>query len=1108
MSVVAPAASGASPGGLPDTPAATGTLSRMAERRYRMLGGLEVLDGTERVELGTRKQRAVLAVLLLEEARVVSVDRLVEAVWEDDPPNRAEASLQSYISTLRRALEPDRGPRAAPSILVTDSGGYALRAARDQVDLWRFADLVDEGRACQAAGDLPGAATKLRNGLAMSAALLPEFAQDAFARHAILRFDALQSAALELSYEVRLALGEHQILIADLEAAVHRYPLHEGLWALLAIARYRVGRQSEALRAIDECRRALADTGVGLSPRLRRLESDLLEQADHLDAPRSTTARPAPIDGRTNADDVPPGRGAPSSDDGVALVDQPNEAPPAAFVGRRPELGTVTQAVEAAGRGGRPVVLVEGEPGSGKTRLLEVATERAIEAGAAVHWGRCTDGAGTPALWPWMQVVTSLLRTLPSDERTERAERGLGDLLAVRPMADSVPGPLPSAGAQHQVFDQVLALVERVAAERTTVLVVDDLQWADPVSLELIEHVLARVPRGVLVVGARRDEAHHDDALAHTLAAMARSGDHRRIHLGPLAADEVAELVALETGREPDAEQAARLRDRTEGNPFYVRELARSLDEPTIAGDESRAVPAGVRDVVRGRMQGLGDATKELLLIAALIGRGVDLGLLARAAALDVEDCLDDLEPAIALGVVVTPRDDPFSVRFSHDLVRESIIETAPPLRTPRLHLRIADALDAPGAPGADRDATVERLAHHLWSAGPLAEPSRTSRALLASARQALARFAYDAAQQRVELSLSLAQSSGDEEAELEALVLITSIVGVRQGYVGAVASQLERAEHLARALGRERLAADLLYSRWASESQGLRLERSGPLAEQLHAQGQASDDLVVRTHGMHARGVDAWDRGRIGESLRALEYWEQFERELVTADDAKIEPLRYELHLLSPVFLAHMCALHGEVERSWALFDRIERTLIDGPYAQMVWGAFQGLTAALVGDPERAVRSCEVCIETDPDLLFEFLGLYIRVEHGWGRVMSGDHDGGLDEMRTYITALDDQSARSGEHAWFTLFGEALLTAGRLDEAAEAFARAERSVEEHGQCYAEPRLLLLQAQLLHARGGSLDEVTTLIDRARVLAGEREAHLFVEQADALAKALAI
>src|SRR5262249_9387203 len=138
-------------------------------------------------------------------------------------------------------------------------------------------------------------------------------------------------------------------------------------------------------------------------------------------------------------------------------------------------------------------------------------------------------------------------------------------------------------------------------------------------------------------------------------------------------------------------------------------------------------VPSTVRDVVRDRMAGLGADPRDLLQLAALIGREVELALLARAAVIELPDCLERLEPLRTLGLIESKVDDPFALRFTHDLVRESVTETVPPQLAPRLHLRIADALELSHA---QDDAVTERLAHHLWTAGPLADPVRTAEAL------------------------------------------------------------------------------------------------------------------------------------------------------------------------------------------------------------------------------------------------------------------------------------------------------------------------------------------------------------------------------------------
>ncbi len=194
------------------------------------------------------------------------------------------------------------------------------------------------------------------------------------------------------------------------------------------------------------------------------------------------------------------------------------------------------------------------------------------------------------------------------------------------------------------------------------------------------------------------------------------------------------------------------------------------------------------------------------------------------------------MEPLEALGLFEPLRGDPFSFRFAHDLVRESVAWSTSTLVVPRLHLRVAEALER--ATVGD-DPVVERLAHHLWAAGPLADPARTAAALVRAGRCAGAKSALEAAARQLRLAAEVARAAGLAELELSALSLFIAVDGMRAGYVGSAPDLLERAEHLARDLGREREAADFLFSRWAAYSQGIQLDRAGRLARRLLEAGR-----------------------------------------------------------------------------------------------------------------------------------------------------------------------------------------------------------------------------------------------------------------------------
>ncbi|MDQ1396555.1 MAG: hypothetical protein QOG64_1814, partial [Acidimicrobiaceae bacterium] len=217
---------------------------------FRILGPLEVIHDGHAVDVGGLKQRAVLALLLVDGNRVVSLDRLIDQLWGDEAPPRATGSLQAYISNLRRALEPGRPPRTPPSVLVTLPPGYVLRIADEDLDAARFQHLAVEGRRRLDEGRPADAYEALSTALALwRGPALADFSYHTFARTESARLDELRLTALEDRIEAEMALGRHAAAVAELEGMVKEQPLRERLWGMLMLALYRSGRQAEALRA-------------------------------------------------------------------------------------------------------------------------------------------------------------------------------------------------------------------------------------------------------------------------------------------------------------------------------------------------------------------------------------------------------------------------------------------------------------------------------------------------------------------------------------------------------------------------------------------------------------------------------------------------------------------------------------------------------------------------------------------------------------------------------------------------------------------------------------------------------------------------------------------
>lgn len=235
---------------------------------FGILGPLEVIRDDAPLPLGGQKQRAVLAVLLLDANRVVSVDRLLDSVWGENPPRTALTSLQNFVSQLRKTLGPD--------VLETRAPGYRLNVAAGAVDVDRFRAAVDDARSL----DPEERSTKLREALSLwRGSPLADFEFEAFAQSEIARLDELRLSALEDRIEADIEAGENATLVGELEGLVAEHPLRERLRGHLMLALYRSGRQAEALQVYQEGRRALIEElGIDPGPALQELHGAILRQ--------------------------------------------------------------------------------------------------------------------------------------------------------------------------------------------------------------------------------------------------------------------------------------------------------------------------------------------------------------------------------------------------------------------------------------------------------------------------------------------------------------------------------------------------------------------------------------------------------------------------------------------------------------------------------------------------------------------------------------------------------------------------------------------------------------------------------------------------------------
>ncbi|MEU1344499.1 BTAD domain-containing putative transcriptional regulator [Streptomyces sp. NPDC005827] len=1066
--------------------------------RLQVLGPLRVWHEGVELDTGPRQQAYLLALLLARVGRPISTSEMIDLIWDHDVPNSALNIIHKYVGALRRLLEPAIPARGTGSYLHRRGNAYLFTAAPGALDLLTFRELVVTAKEAMAGQRQETALDRYVEALG----LWRGPAGDGFTHRstALPTFAALDDefhAACTEAAELAVSLRRPASVLSALRLAASTAPFHEPVHASLVTALGAAGLRAEALSAYDTVRARLADElGIDPGPEMQAAHLQVLTQPP-VSPP---VASPAGASARTEA----------------------------SLVGRVEELAVLRETVEKAFTGRAALGIVQGEPGVGKTRLLREVADEASRRGALVVWGSCLEGDGTPSMWPWEQTLRAILDSLPAPLREKWLASELGGLLQ-SPDDYAAGSAIPDSRAQFRLFEQVVTVVGQASAQRPVLLIVDDLQWADAASLQLFGHLTTRPPTGTVIIGALRDRAPAPgSSLSQVLAAAGRLPGHRRIRLGPLGLTDVTELIRRETGHEPGVEAARGIHARTAGNPFFVQELSRLLSDGGSLGDGGTSVraevPVTVQDVVRDRMAGLDDSTHGLLRTAAVIGRDVDLDLLARAIGVEIADCLERLEPLQELGLLETKPEDPFSWRFAHDLVRESVTETTAPHQAVQLHLRVADALEPIHG---DDESVAERLAYHLWAAGPLADPGRTAKALARAGRRAAAKLAFAAAYRNLESAVQIARAAGLLELELSVLALLNLLAVEPPGMGGSTFDLLERGAYLARRLGRETAEAEFLFFRMTGAYVSTENDR-GMWARRLHEQGEASADPIIKAYGRQAWGLHQWDIGDIGAAFQCFSWLGR-----TTADDVASllansanphpGPAQESLYHLAgqvggvPVrrrddrgrwripdewigYLGVITSLHGDVETGRSLLGTVYQA--EGDLFEMSgWTRYQTMAASMAGDAAWAMQATERWVKASADLPGVAQEAYIRLDWYWARALSGDDPASAAAKAEHLLAATlADPPRWGLAYWYGLIAEMWLAAERPDKAATALEQADQAIKAHGQRYAEGLLLLLRARLLHARGEPVDVVRAAGDEARTRSRERGAHLFARRAE--------
>jgi hypothetical protein len=485
-----------------------------------------------------------------------------------------------------------------------------------------------------------------------------------------------------------------------------------------------------------------------------------------------------------------------------------------------------------------------------------------------VSWGRCHDDDGAPPLWPWVQVLRGFVAG--GDSIPDHLRAILAALLPE--LGARSPDDLGSDAARFRLYDAVREAIDLWSRPRSSLVVLDDVHWADVSSLRLLRFLaveLRDVPVAIVMTFRNTGDAIHP-ALGDMLADLARRPDVERLSLTGLSEQDVTQLLRQTTPVPDDAlvAVASRVHHRTNGNPFFITELVRLMESehrfgPGEAADE---IPVAVSDVIRRRLSRLPEDVQTVLGVASVIGNHFELEVLAHACGLDVDRTLEALEAALATRVVV--EDAPARYRFSHALVNETLYADLVPTRRARLHGRVGAAIEATVRP--DVQPPYNELAHHFTHAATSDDDKAFVYSRLA-AEQATGRLAFDEAVAQWRASLAALNRSQNQDQAVRVRVLLELAAAERRaGHLAASTSANDDALAVAHVSGDPELLAETAL---AFGEVGL---------WQVRRYGTVDEDVVAAIAGAleQINEEDSILRARLMTGLAVALYYREGERE------------------------------------------------------------------------------------------------------------------------------------------------------------------------------------------------------------------------------------
>ncbi len=809
--------------------------------RVELLGGFRLSYGSRSVDdSGWRlaKARSLIKLLALTPGHTMHRDQLLEHLWPDLDPDSAMNNLHQVLHVARRTL----------TDLIPDSSGTQVLRLRRQVlsleppgALWVDVEAFEEfsSRAAETAEpDYYYRAIDLYQG-----ELLPEDLYEDWAdEHRTFLNDQYLAALSELAalHENR---AEYTPAIDILRRITVLDQAHEQASASLIRLYALTGRRQQALRQYERLTQAL-EREVGVEP-----------------DDETTALYQAIVEGT-----FPPASAVPAAPATVAERPAPAaEIPEAAFerspdfVGREAEILRLIQNLDRTVAGQGQIAMMAGEPGIGKTRIIEEFARYARARNVAVYWGRSYDGEGAPAYWPWVQIIRDYIIDHDRPELESMMGPGAADISKIVPELRNTlpdlesPPELDPDGERFRLFDSVTTFLANVASQEPLVLLLEDVHWSDRSTLLLLEFLAREVTatRILIIATYRHVEVSRIHPLTHTLGEFTRHGLDQRLNIVGLGVEEIEQYLATVAGQQLPHGLAAAVHHQSEGNPLFVREIVRllidegRLDNPDDVRSWRLTIPSGIQETIALRTDGLSDNAYRILSTASVSGRDFELTVVSRVAGLDELDALDALEEAMRTGLIEESRSTSGAFRFSHAITRETIYNDLGQSRRLRMHLKTGETIEE--VAGEDIDQRLSELAYHYFSAAPAGGSGKAIEYLQLAAEQAIERVSYAEGARHLENALSLTDQARSRDVNRQIqLQLALGDARKREGRPGQALDVYRRAADLARQTGDPEHLAEAVLGVASAEYMNGDLEgKSIPILEEVLAEVDDAPSLI-----------------------------------------------------------------------------------------------------------------------------------------------------------------------------------------------------------------------------------------------------------------------